>query len=65
MEAIQLWRSDNGGWDWEPAGPGGSIAKPPSNLVVVSPYRYLESMASWNHSELGFGDPSEERTVGR
>lgn len=57
MEAIQLWRSGNGGWDWEPAGAGG--AGPPNNLAVVSPYRYAESMAAWNHSEMGFGDPGK------
>ena len=57
MEAIQLWKSDNGGWDWKPASSEGGDMPPPANLAVVSPYRYTESMSAWNHSEMGFGDP--------
>jgi len=52
-EAIQLWVSTNGGWDWSPA-PDAS----PSNLVAVSPYTYEYFRDSFNSSEMGFGDPS-------
>jgi hypothetical protein len=55
-EAIQAWRSPDGGWSWEPAGPGGAGA--PGNLVVVSPYTYEYARDNFNRSELGFGDPS-------
>ncbi len=50
-EAIQLWRSDNGGWDWVPADPGRKGA--PANLVAVSPYTYDYAMRHFNNSELG------------
>jgi hypothetical protein len=54
-EAIQLFVSTNGGWDWAPSDGG---AGPPSNLVAMSPYTYEYSRDTFNHSELGFGDPT-------
>jgi hypothetical protein len=54
-EAIQLFVSSNGGWDWQPSDGGQG---PPSNLVALSPYTYEYSRDFFNHSELGFGDPS-------
>ena len=54
-EAIQLFVSSNGGWDWVPSDGG---AGPPSNLVVVSPYTYEYARDNFNASELGFGDPT-------
>ena len=54
-EAIQLFVSTNGGYDWAPSDGG---AGPPSNLVVVSPYTYEYSRDTFNASELGFGDPT-------
>jgi hypothetical protein len=54
-EAIQLFVSSNGGWDWVPSdGSGG----PPGNLVALSPYTYEYSRDHFNASELGFGDPT-------
>jgi hypothetical protein len=55
-EAILAWRSRDGGWSWEPAGPGGQGA--PANLVAVSPYTYEYARDNFNKSELGFGDPT-------
>ena len=53
MEAIQLWVSSDGGWSWSP-----SPAPVPANLVAVSPYTYERARDDWDHSEIGFGDPS-------
>ena len=54
-EAIQLFVSSNGGWDWRPS--DGSDG-PPTNLVALSPYTYEYSRDTFNASELGFGDPT-------
>ena len=54
-EAIQLFVSSNGGWDWVASDNSGG---PPGNLVVVSPYTYEYSRDTFNASELGFGDPT-------
>ena len=54
-EAIQLFVSSNGGWDWRPSD---ESLGPPSNLIAVSPYTYEYSRDHFNHSELGFGDPT-------
>lgn len=55
-EALQLWRSDNGGWDWVPA--DAARAGPPANLIAVSPYTFEHARDVFNHSEMGFGDPT-------
>lgn len=63
-EAIQLFSSSNGGWDWMPVNSGGG---PPGNLLVLSPYTYEYSRDHFNESELGFGDPTSvvfDRTSG-
>ena len=54
-EAIQLWVSSNGGWDWTPSD---KSQGPPTNLVAVSPYTYEAFKALYNDSEMGYGDPS-------
>jgi len=56
-EAIQLWTSSNGGWDWQPAAASGSQGPPGTPLVAVSPYTYEAFKAAFNDSEMGFGDP--------
>jgi hypothetical protein len=54
LEAIQQFESVDGGWSWAPS--GGAPA--PANLAVVSPYTYEQARDEYNHSEIGFGDPS-------
>jgi hypothetical protein len=54
-EAVQLWQTRDGGWSWSPVGGSPGI---PGNVVAQSPYTYEYSRDHWNHSELGFGDPT-------
>ncbi len=55
-EAILVYQSRDGGASFEPAhGDRGSL---PGNVLAMAPWTYEHARDQWNHSELGFGDPS-------
>jgi len=55
-EAVLLYQSRDGGSSYAPAsGARGSL---PGNVLAMAPWTYEHARDNWNHSEMGFGDPS-------